>query len=493
VAETLTLLSRKSDLAVLQAESVRRALIAHRPDLEVVLTSRASAGDRDPRLALPDAADKGLFTADLSSALLDGTADAVVHSWKDLPLDDRPDTVVAGTLERADPRDVLLVRRDVVDSRPVTLRVLTSSPRRAWQVQQALAPLLPWSVSTIDVRPVRGNVPTRLDKLLAREGDGLIVAKAALDRLLSDLAPVDVASRVRDAVGRCAWMVLPVREFPTAPAQGALAIEVSAARADLLETVRAITHPATATAATAERAVLARHGGGCHQAIGVTVLVRPFGQLCSIRGQPSGGGEVGEWTLSRSQTLPPGTTPARIWPRPEERTGARRRPLEVRLPVHDGGYWIARADAAPSGFAPGPAQPVWAAGTRTWRKLARRGIWVNGCADGLGDLEPPRIDALAGSPVAWLRLTHRDADGTNAFATYVVDDALPSDLATRTHFFWTSGHLFRQALARYPALREAWHGSGPGRTARAIDEMLGQSPRVSIWLDYEQWHTHLTQ
>ena len=148
---------------------------------------------------------------------------------------------------------------------------------------------------------------------------------------------------------------------------------------------------------------------------------------------------------------------------------------------------------------PGPAtieqttEFVWAAGERTWQRLAARGVWVSGSADGLGDAEPANIDALAGHAVAWQRLTHAASGDPDALATYAVEQNVPEDLVSRTHFFWTSGSLFLKVLGAHPELRDAWHASGPGRTSRVIRDTLGSADRVSVWLDYDQWHHHVTQ
>ena len=206
----LRLLSRASDLATLQARLVAAAIRARRPDVDVTLATQSSEGDRDRRVALWEAADKGLFTTDLSQALVDGRADLVVHSWKDLPIASHPGTRVGATLERADPRDVLLVRREVVTARPTALTILTSSPRRAWQIERSLTPLLPWPVATIDTVAVRGNIPTRVAKLVRGDGDALVVAKAALDRLLSPASTHDVVHAIRASLDACRWMVLPL-------------------------------------------------------------------------------------------------------------------------------------------------------------------------------------------------------------------------------------------------------------------------------------------
>src|SRR5262245_41258413 len=125
----LKLVSRASALAVLQAELVARALCARWPSSEVTTTTRSSAGDRDRRLDLWAVPDKGVFTADLSSLVASGEADAAVHSWKDLPIESHPGTVVAATLERADSRDVLLGRRSVWRGRAPGLTGLPASPR----------------------------------------------------------------------------------------------------------------------------------------------------------------------------------------------------------------------------------------------------------------------------------------------------------------------------------------------------------------------------
>jgi hydroxymethylbilane synthase len=488
----LRLLSRASALAVLQAGLVARALHIRWPNLDVVRITRSSEGDRDRRLDLWNAAAKGVFTTDLSQQLVTDDADLVVHSWKDLPIEPHAGTTVAATLERADPRDVLLVRDDVVRDRPAALSVLSSSPRRAWQLTTALAPLLPWTTRELRMLPVRGNVPTRLTKLLTGDGDSLVVAKAALDRLLSEGAAPDARAAVRAALDACRWMVLPLKAFPTAPAQGALAIEVAEHRADVLEYVRAINHEPTWRAVTRERAILQSFGGGCHEAVGASVLIRDYGTVESVRARTNAGVKAATWSLEATTAPPPAASTARIWPRPDERGRATRRALDVPMPAAVDGLWVARADAWPGSYQQ-TTELVWAAGERTWQRLAARGVWVSGSADGLGDGEDANIDALAGHRVAWQRLTHAASGDPDALATYAVEQNVPEDLVSRTHFFWTSGSLFLQVLGAHPELRDAWHASGPGRTSRVIRDTLGSPDRVSVWLDYDQWHHHVTQ
>ncbi|ODS58614.1 MAG: hydroxymethylbilane synthase [Acidobacteria bacterium SCN 69-37] len=488
------LLSRGSDLARLQTRLVEQALRTSDPQLDIEKIVRSSLGDRDSRIELWQSTEKGLFTSDLSGALLADDADVAVHSWKDLPVEGFAGTVVAATLERADPRDVLLVRADVLAARPAVLDVLTSSPRRTFQLAESLPGLLPWPITGIEPKSVRGNIPTRLQRLAEGQGHALVVAKAALDRLLSPASEPATRDTIRHLLAGFHWTVLPLREFPTAPAQGALALEVATARQDIRAAVARISHEATHRAVDAERQILAGYGGGCHEAIGATVLVREYGVVTSVRGRAASGERFTRWTLDPAGPLPPpAESAAAIWPRPGERDGAVRRPLDVRLPSDDRGWWVARAEAVPNGVQPDPSRLVWAAGTRTWRRLAARGVWVHGCSDGLGDGEAPALDTLAGRTVAWHRLTHARSGAADAFATYTVESPLPDDLPSRTHFFWTSGTLFLDALARHPEIRGAWHGFGPGHTSRVVRDTITDGSRLSVWLDYEQWHQHMSR
>jgi hydroxymethylbilane synthase len=490
---TLRILSRASDLARLQAFLVGRALEAQAPGTTITYLTRTASGDRDTDTPLAAMPDKGAFTADLTSGLLTGEADMVVHSWKDLPLEGRPDTEITATLERADPRDVLLMRRDAVIKRPAVIRVLSSSPRRAWLIDPLLAELLPWKVERLEWLPVRGNIATRLTRLIEGRGDALLVAKAALDRLLGFGPPLEAAAQtVRALLDQTRWIVLPTREVPGAPAQGAVAVEISAnAPAALRDRLRAISHLPTWHAVMAEREILSAYGGGCHQAVGATVIPREYGRVVSVRAKSASGGRDERWSLIDAGAVPPRAARAEdIWPRPDERRHAQadRRPLHVAQPKDDRGYFVARAEALPESWpvSANPDRLVWVAGGTTWRRLAARGIWVNGSAEGLGDDEPA-VRWLAGRPVAWHRLTHAGVDEPGALATYEVDVALPPDLASRTHFFWMSGTAFRRALDKWPSIRNGWHGSGPGRTAQALRDALGTTDRFRVWLDYDEW------
>jgi hydroxymethylbilane synthase len=471
-------------LARLQTALVERALRHAHPDLTIECLTKIAAGDQDQTSPLWKLPDKGAFTADLSSALERDEADVVVHSFKDLPIEMPAGTRIAGALPRADARDVLLIKKAAIDARPSDLQVLSSSPRRAWLLGEALPPLLPWPVRSVQALPVRGNIETRVRKLIEGPEHGLVVAKAALDRLLGFGAPFErEAAVLRDYLTACAWMVMPMREFPWAPAQGAIAIEVARSRADLESLLTPILCASTMSSVSSERQVLADYGGGCHQALGAAVIEKPYGRVICVRERTRG---TMTWTLDGPRPAFPRAAADRLWPMPGTRVPAERVTLAVAPPPADG-WWVARADALPDAWSPQPGTIVWAAGSQTWRRLAERGIWVHGCSDGLGDEDTPAIEPLAGRRVNWVRLTHDGATIPEALATYRVEVPLPDDLPSRSHFFWTSGELFKRAVGRWPAIRSGWHASGPGRTSHAINAELGASDRTGVWLDRESW------
>ncbi|MCB1056356.1 MAG: hydroxymethylbilane synthase, partial [Acidobacteria bacterium] len=248
----LRLGTRSSALALAQSGLVARQLEAAHPGLRVELVPFVTQGDRY-RGDLSEVGGKGLFTQELEAGLLDGSLDLAVHSLKDLPVELAPGLRVAAYPERADPRDVLVSPRGL-DELPEGSSVLTGALRRRAQLLMARPDL--------DIRPVRGNVGTRLAKWRRGDGDAVVLAAAGLARLGPeglDLDSLDLA-----ALGLTELPLHPLEPevLLPAPGQGVLALEtLRGSRAEAL--CAAVDHPATARAAGAERAVVAAFGGDC--------------------------------------------------------------------------------------------------------------------------------------------------------------------------------------------------------------------------------------
>ena len=253
-AGELVLATRGSTLALAQARLVQTALDANAGAPACRIMPVATRGDRDASvkdLAALARTSPGLFTAEVANAVRDGTADAAVHSLKDLPLEQPPGLCLAAILPRAAAQDVLVIApRWFEPAAPLGLRpgatVGTSSPRRA----ALLRHYAPEALAT----GVRGNVPTRLQR--CRDGGiaALLLARAGLQRLGAALAGLRLVA-------------LPTAWWAPAPGQGAVAVQArrgSPAAARLA----AVDHAPTRAAVALERALLRALGGGCGAACG---------------------------------------------------------------------------------------------------------------------------------------------------------------------------------------------------------------------------------
>jgi len=238
---TIRLGTRGSALALAQSRLVASALAQARPGLSVALSVIKTEGDVNAGASLTGSGGKGLFTKEIEDALLAGTIDLAVHSLKDLPTTVPDGLTVAAIPERADPRDVLVAgEARTIEDLPARARVGTGSPRRSCQLLARRPDLV--------ITPVRGNVDTRVRKLLRGEFDALVLAAAGLDRL-----GLEVPGRAPIPPGIC----LP------APGQGALALETRAEDTATRRLVEALHDPAAASCTTAERSYLAALGVGC--------------------------------------------------------------------------------------------------------------------------------------------------------------------------------------------------------------------------------------
>lgn len=487
----VTIASRRSDLARIQAYQVGDTLQAAHPQIEINYSLHESLGDRNQNDPLWQMPEKGVFTQDFREGLLRGEFDLVVHSWKDLAIDEDPETEIAATLPRADARDVLLVREEGWSAveRSGVMTILTSSPRRSYNLDSFLRDALPAKLRELKFVDVRGNVPTRVRKLFDLEVDGLIVAKAALDRLLeakqSEFAVTQ--TELRRFLSRCLWMVLPLRQNPSAPAQGALAMEIVRRRADMRELLAPLNCGETFAAVIREREILRSYGGGCHQKIGVSVLRRPYGEITFLKGLTDNGQALDVCSLNAIRPRPPKIAKEKMWPlSAADSDWFSRERIPANLPQEASALWIVKADAYD--WSPSQGQIVWTSGLQTWKKLAQRGNWVNGCAESLGEQEPPNLDTLAGRNLNWLKLTHTEGYDEGALPTVATYRLVPNnknvDLKGKTYFFWKSGSSFEQALSLNPWIKSMTHFCGPGNTQRILERNRTQP---HVFLDHGQW------
>ena len=513
----LKLGTRRSALARAQSAAVAHQLQQLHPGLTVELVGIETRGDRILDTPLSSVEGKEFFTDELDAALLAGRVDFAVHSYKDLSLERSARLLLAAVPRRELPHDMALFAADVPQRLAAGHELLigSSSPRRASFVPEFLQRVLPRrpadrrSLGRVRLVDLRGNVDSRLSRLREPRGssrhlDGIVLAFAGLARLWADDAGRALLRTLLSGLPR---MVLPLAQCPAAPAQGALALECRQDDAATTAQLRALDHAPTRAAVAVERALLAQRGGGCHQRFGATQIELPgLGALLYVRdggeldAPPEAGLPQPRWT-PETALEPPGQA-VNAW------DGSRAARPEVE-PIDAGSTRCAEAlrDAAALFVAHRRALPegdfqqinsaahVWVPGTDTWQALAERGVWVEGCAEGLGmaALEPLLTAPLLQLPEReqWTVLTHAGAaagwaaagwSAGNVIATYrhaervAADDAAGAPPADATHVYWFSSAQFeRWRGAVGPG---AQHACGPGKTYEHLRRAGVQNLRV---------------
>ncbi len=276
----LVIASRESRLAMWQAEHVQARLKAQNPDRDVRILGMTTRGDQILDRPLAAIGGKGLFIKELEVAMAEGRADLAVHSMKDVPMEMPEGFVLAAISEREDPRDAFVSPRyESLAALPDGAVVGTSSLRREAQLRARFPHLI--------IKPLRGNLDTRLRKLDDGEFDAIILAAAGLVRL-------GLADRIRARID-------PADMLP-APGQGALGIEICEGQPVMQRIADGLADAATAACVRAERAFSRRLGGSCHLPIAGFAVVdgtQQFwlrGLVASVDGSKIIAGECrGDW------------------------------------------------------------------------------------------------------------------------------------------------------------------------------------------------------
>jgi len=243
--------SRGSDLALWQANHVKSQLenIGCSVEIKIIVTQ----GDAIQHLSFDKLEGKGFFTKEIEKELLEGTIDLAVHSHKDLETNPPKGLVIAAVSERENPADLLLIAKSAVDtSKEWKLKegaiIGTSSARRKSQVMRFR--------NDVEIKDLRGNVPTRIDKLRKGGYDAILLAKAGVDRLKIDLSEFEVIE-------------MDPTSFVPAPAQGVLGLQVREGDQAIFDTIHKLNNSTIENRIGIERKVLNLMEGGCQLPLGV--------------------------------------------------------------------------------------------------------------------------------------------------------------------------------------------------------------------------------
>lgn len=282
---TLRIATRKSALALWQAEHVAGLLRAAHPGLWVELVPLSTRGDEILDKPLATIGGKGLFLKELEVAMLEGRADLAVHSLKDVLSELEPGFTLPAILPRTDAADAF-VSNDYADltALPIGARVGTSSLRRQAQLR-AVRP-------DLELLDLRGNVGTRLQKLDAGHYEAIVLACAGLERL-------GLHDRIRSRLAAPSWL--------PAPGQAAIAVEARADQVAVLEALAVLDDAETRLAVTAERAMNHALGGSCTVPVGAWCTVTEHG--LHLRGMV---GDVSSGRLLLAEAMDEGDNPAKL-------------------------------------------------------------------------------------------------------------------------------------------------------------------------------------
>jgi hydroxymethylbilane synthase len=504
VAAPLRIGTRASPLALAQARLVVAALAAAGD--QAVLVPVTTRGDRDLATPLP-AADPDFFSAELDEALLAGDVDACVHSLKDLP-PDRPAGIARAALpRRADPRDVVVFgpasAERLRDGKP--LRIGCCSERRRTNVADFLPTALPalGPPPRLEFGVLRGAVDQRLATLHPTPGtpaafDGIVLALAGLERLWNDEETRPLAARW---LAGTRLMVLPLTTCPTAAGQGNLVVECRARDITTRERLVPLHADEAAAGYALERDALAAIDPGGAPGVGATAVGHDaLGLVCHVRGRHAGG-------LVEQLHWPAPPRPARA--QPFDGISWQRLCARQQLGARPGfgpraAIFVAYWHAAEHLELPGDAR-LWTSGPASWRQLAARGHWVEGCADQLGfaELAPTlAVPVLALPALAdWTAITYSSAvAGWQAsaigrvVATYELVPpaegpalaALRAAASGATHFYWSSIEQYRALAGWVPA--NAHHACGAGKT---LASLAAAGVRADPFPGHREWRAWL--
>jgi hydroxymethylbilane synthase len=245
--DVLTVATRGADLAIAQTRLIISALEKIYPDIQIKIKKITTKGDRDKRTALWDLKSSGFFTSQVEDALISEEADFAVHSFKDLPTQQRNELALTAVCERTFAEDCLIASDSVSSIQQLrhSAKIGTSSLRRAAQIKYLRADLTPL--------PIRGNVPTRIKLLEEGKFDAVILARAGVERL---------------GLGGKISLCFDPQQFIPAPAQGALVVQTRMDDPITTKLIAAIDDEKIRTITFAERRVLVTMQCGCHAPVG---------------------------------------------------------------------------------------------------------------------------------------------------------------------------------------------------------------------------------
>ena len=469
------------------------------PKISLNYISTRTSGDINQNLDVSKSPTIGVFTRDISDQVINEEDSIAVHSWKDFPIEDNKKTKIYGTLKRADMRDMLFLKTELKNIKYIDeLTIMTSSPRRRYALENNLSDLIPVSFNKINFMDIRGNIDTRLKKFINDKAHGVVVAKAAIDRILEyEKSNKITTSLTQTCLKESKWMVLPLSLFPSAPAQGAIGIEVANKNHSLIDLIHSINEKETYDNVAKERKIMSRYGGGCSQKIGVSIWGKNNLKIKSVNGLTENGEILEDFTtisssLSDSYSIKK-TMKSMAFPvNKSEKNIFSRKYINknTRLSkIRDSIIYISRKTVLKNKPDFSHSCILITSGIKTWRESVRKGYWINGTTDSMGQSELDYLGLITkNKDVIKLSFKENSSDKTDIIDLYeLLNPKFPKDFEEREEYFWMSSFAFSVALERYPSIVKKRHASGMGNTYNKIKKLIEQDIEIKPYLSYEHW------
>lgn len=478
---TFTIACRGSWLSLAQAEIFKKKVQAIYPGITIEVRIVETSGDKEQSMPLHLAEGKDFFTKEIQDSLKNNQADFAVHSMKDVSSVDFFNEGQYAIIDREVMNDVAVFNNTVLDKIRNGEKIIigTSSPRRCNMATGFLQKALPQfnnAPIATEAISIRGNVDTRLQKLSSGSYDAIILAAAGLNRLLQyEPAKEKVSELLKDKK----LMVLPLFECPPAAGQGAIVAETTDNNTDAIAILNAIKNVQLTNAITAERVYAKKYGYGCSQQFGVFHTNTLNTSFTYASGKDDNRKAFTEWDFETLLDAKDKNIFSSTDYMKDFFTYNYFNDAEINEAVQL--YFISSHKAVHSIAVTEKIQQkkVWAAGTRTWYELAKKGIWVEGCADGLGFdftgsiFQSPLIN-ISSNDIQVITNSQSKAhwieDGINAVGTYELIAQLPAaiknKIAEADIVFWTSFQQYK--LCKHIIKNNVQHVCPSGKTAKLL-------------------------
>ena len=434
--------------------------------------------------------------------LLVDKVDVIVHSHKNVHQDPNSDTEIFSVLKRGDSRDVLLFKRSsyLNNSNEIKIFISTDQNEHSFKkhlnIDKFLKTYFPLSLrsKSIHYMPSKGDTINRLEEWYNSDLDGLVLPKYEIDRLLLRDYPQcdeEELKRVRETTQKIVldslFIVIPLSENPSLPGEGGIAVEFKKGREDLIVILEKIVLHCVREEITQEKEDFQKLSLPFNS-LGISYLKRGYGTIL-LQKKINPDGSISSIKELHTSHQPKAKSNSALFPQPNYISYSNKTSIENLSTPPTGNLYVTLSEAWQSHWDKKDIGGIiWCAGLKAMKDLADRDIWVSGCSDGFGEGEDPDLSKFLVNS-QFLKLTHAESTSVisrykRVFTYHLELNEFP-DLTTFTHFFWSSGYQFQNALEKYPSIKNSFHASTPGITRIFIQKTIGKP--IDTFLSYEDW------